>query len=96
MAVPLTTITIPTLQPYDPEHPDRNRENYAYVQIQLLQAAKDAGESVSFNTSAELTVDLTDLIAAIEDLSFTGERIDIPALGIILQRLGKTLAIITQ
>ena len=93
MAIPLTTITIPTPQPYTKQDATRNNENYYYVWLQILQAAKDANESVTLNPSTSLTVDLADLTQAVQDLTFTGEKIEIPALGMTLAKLGKTLSI---
>ncbi len=93
MAIPLTSITIPTPQPYDAKDPTRQQEDYYYVWLQILQAAKTAGESVSLNPSTSLNVDLADLVQAVQDLAFTGEKIEMPALGLTLARLGKTLAI---
>lgn len=78
MAIPLTTITIPTPQPYDKQNSERNRENYYYVWLQILQAAKNAGESVSLNPSTSLAVDLADLVQAVRDLMYNGQELSIP------------------
>lgn len=78
MAIPLTTITIPTPEPYQKQDPTRNQENLAYVQMQIYAALKAAGETVSMNPSTALTVDLTDLIQAVKDLQFNGEEISFP------------------
>jgi hypothetical protein len=78
MAIPLTTITIPTPQPYSKQEDTRNTENYYYVWLQILQAAKDAGETVTLNPSTALTVDLAELVQAVKDLHFNGEEISFP------------------
>mgnify|MGYP001369093493 CR=1 FL=1 len=78
MAIPLTTVTIPTPQPYSKDDGTRNQENYYYVWLQILQAAKNAGESVSLNPSTALTVDLAELVQAVKDLHFNGEEISFP------------------
>jgi hypothetical protein len=80
MAIPLTTITIPTPQPYDEKDPERQRENYFYVWLQILQAAKTAGESVSLNPSTSLSIDLSDLVQAVKDLAFNGYEFSLPGL----------------
>lgn len=85
MAIPLTNITIPTPAAYDAVDPTKQQENFYYVLNQILTAAKTAEESIDVNQSA-----LTDAVA---DLTFSGERLEIPALGLMLQKLGKSLAI---
>ncbi len=96
MAIPLTNITIPTPQPYDKQSPTRQQEDYYYVWLQIMQTAKAAGESVTLNPSTSLNVDLAELVTAIKDLACTGERIEIPTLGLKLVRIGKTLTLIRQ
>lgn len=85
MAIPLTNITIPTPAAYDAADPTKQQENFYYVLNQILTTAKTAGESIDVNQAA--------LTEAVGDLSFSGERLEIPALGLMLQKLGKTLAI---
>jgi hypothetical protein len=48
----LTTVTIPTPEPYDASNPDKQRENLCYVVLQILLAAKTNNESVSLDTDA--------------------------------------------
>jgi hypothetical protein len=78
----LQNITIPTPEPYDDKDPTRQQENYYYVYLQLLQAAKTAGEQVSFNPSTALSVDLSDLTAAVQSLAFNNEEFRLGALTI--------------
>lgn len=79
MAIPLTTVTVPTPQPYDSKFDSRNQENLAYVWLQIFQAAKASGEQVNLNPqAATLTVDLGDLTQAVKDLHFNGEEISFP------------------
>lgn len=80
MSIPLTTITIPTPQPYDEKNPTQQQENYYYVWLQIFQAAKTADERVNLDPSTSLTVDLTDLIQAVKDLSLNGQELSIPLL----------------
>lgn len=87
MSISLADITIPTPAAYDSSDPAKQRENLCYVALQILAAAKSAEEPISINVDA--------LQSAVEDLTFSGERIEIPALGIMLQKLGKTIAIQT-
>ena len=83
--VSLATITIPTPEPYDSQYPHRQQENYLYVWLQILDQAKQGGESISLSDA--------DLTEAVQDLAFTGEKITIPALGIVLSKIGKSLSI---
>lgn len=76
MAIPLTNITIPTPEPFDKQAATRNQENYYYVYLQLLQAAKTAGESVTFNPSTALSMDLSAVVQALHDLQFNGQIFD--------------------
>lgn len=91
MAIPLTTITIPTPAPYDNKNPEMQRENFYYVWLQILQAAKYAGESVSLNPSTALTVDLSQLVAAVQALAFNNQEIDLGDLTIRFR--GRVLSI---
>lgn len=91
MAIPLTNITVPTPEPYSKNDPSRNQENLAYVQLQIYEAAKTAGESVSFNPSTSLSVDLAELIAAIEALQHNGQVFDFGQFRIFFD--GKTATI---
>lgn len=74
MSFALTAITIPTPAPYNDDAPFQQLENLAYVLLQIIQAGKTANENVSLNLS--LSCDLTELIAAIQDLRFNGQEID--------------------
>jgi hypothetical protein len=89
----LTTITIPTPEPYAKQDSARNQENYYYVYLQLLAVAKANGESVSFNPSSALSVDLSTVVAALHDLQFNGEVIDLGALQIRLEGKVKSLGV---
>lgn len=84
----LTTITIPTPEPYLKNDPTRNVENLAYVQLQIYAAAKAAGETVSLNPSAP---DLTALIEALHALQYNGETIDLGDVSIILTGKATTI-----
>jgi hypothetical protein len=68
--ISLSGITIPTPEPYDDKNPNKQRENYYYVQLQILAAAKAASDHDPFgildaisthNTAQPVSVDLEDL-----------------------------------
>jgi hypothetical protein len=99
MAIPLTTITIPTPQPYAKSDATRNTENYYYVWLQILQAAKDAGETVTLNPSTALTVDLSDLTQAVKDLLLNGYELSVPLPNgpeLTLKFTSRSLSLLTQ
>jgi hypothetical protein len=73
----LTTITIPTPEPYSKNDATRNQENLAYVQLQILSVAKTNGEAVAVN--------LTDVVQAVQDLQFNGQILDFGNLQIRLE-----------
>lgn len=87
----LTTVTIPTPEPYDSKNDTRNQENLAYVYLQLLQVAKAAGEQVSFNPSTALSVDLSALTSAVQSLAFNNEEFRLGAL--VVRFCGKVVTI---
>lgn len=89
----LTNITIPTPQPYDKNDSNRQRENYYYVMLQLLGVAKTNGETVSFNPSSSLSVDVDAIVQALQDLQYNGEIIDLGELRIRLEGRVKSLGI---
>lgn len=97
MAIPLTTITIPTPEPYLKNDPTRNQENFWYVWLQILQVAKDAGESVTLNPS--MTIDLADLTQAVKDLMLNGQELSLPLPNgpeLTLKFTGRSLSLLTQ
>ena len=99
MAIPLTTITVPTPQPYTKHEPTRNAENYYYVWLQILQAAKTAGESVTLNPSTSLTVDLSELTQAVKDLLLNGYELSVPLPDgpeLTLKFTSRSLSLVTQ
>lgn len=59
MPVELGSITFPAPEPYDPAHPERNRENLAYLLIQVLDRVVQGQE----------TLDL-DIVEAVRGLQF--------------------------
>lgn len=93
--ITFSSLTIPTPEPYDKQSPTKQQENYYYVMNQILAQMKANGETKDINPSSSQTVnvDLTDLIAAVQDLAFTGEKIELPALGLRLEKIGKTLSL---
>jgi hypothetical protein len=99
MAIPLTPITIPTPAPYYDKDPHKQRENYYYVWLQILQAAKTAGESVSLNPSTALTVDLSELTQAVKDLLLNGYELSVPLPDgpeLTLKFTSRSLSLLTQ
>jgi hypothetical protein len=88
-----STITVPTPEPYDEQHADRQRENCYYVVNQLLAQlhANNATVDLEPVLQALLDVDLTDLIQAVQDLAFTGTSIELP--GFHVKRIGSAITI---
>lgn len=87
MPIPLTTITVPTPEPYNSSYPHQQQENFFFVLLQIFDQAKQAGDSITLSNA--------DLTEAVQDLAFTGGKIEVPALGITLSKIGKTLSITT-
>lgn len=71
----LQTITIPTPEPYAASDPTKQQENFYYVQLQMLAQAK--ANELPFTLDAG-SLSLAGLIAAIQDLRFNGQMIDLP------------------
>lgn len=65
--IDLSTITIPTPAVYDSNDPNKQRENYYYVLLQIYTAAKTNGDNDPFGyvealqTRTVAQVDLADL-----------------------------------
>lgn len=64
--VELSSITVPTPEPYDDKDPDRQRENLAYVALQVIAQMQAHSMTVS---AAMLN---GDLVQALEDLQYQG------------------------
>lgn len=91
-AIDLSTITIPSPQAYASDEPTRNQENYHNVLLQMLTQAKANSEPYELGAeTASLTVDLSALITAVQDLKFNGQEIDLGVIRIILD--GQTLSV---
>jgi hypothetical protein len=86
----LTPVTIPTPQPYDDKDPTRQLENLSYVLLQMLDQAKTAGFTFS-DAQAELSVDVSGIEAAIQDLKYNSQVIDLGPIKIFLT--GKTVSL---
>lgn len=67
----LTHITIPTPEPYNKSKSDQQRENLAYVALQVLQEAKQDGFTLSDG-----------LVTAIESLTLAGSGGEVDLSGI--------------
>lgn len=81
MSVTFTTITVPTAEPYDSKHPNRQRENFFYVLNQALAQLQNDGATVE--------IDLSALTNAVLDLSLSGVQMEFP--GFKISRVGRTL-----
>ena len=87
------SLTVPTPEPFDRATPTKQQENFFYVMNQIFAELKANSEEKLLNpsTSQTVNVDLTELVKAVQDLTVTGETLTLPALGITLTRIGKTL-----
>lgn len=59
--IDLSSITIPTPEPFDPENPTKQLENLAYVKLQIYALEKTAGFIRS--DSAKSIEDVIDILA---------------------------------
>lgn len=87
--ISLETTTIPTPEPFDKTQPEKQRENLAYVLLQMLSAGKSAGFTIpdkdelsaifsSIQISADIsTVNLDGVEQAIRDLRFNSVTLTI-------------------
>lgn len=82
----LSSVTIPTPQPYDDKEPTRQLENLSYVLLQMFDQAKQAG--FTFN---DATVDVSGIEQAVQDLKYNGQVIDLGPIKIFLT--GKTVSL---
>lgn len=91
--IDLATITIPTPEPYDAEHPHQQRENCGYVLLQMLQQAKTAEAAFELGSaSANLGLDLLAIASAVQSLQFNSQVIDLGPFKIEFH--GKTISLI--
>lgn len=76
----LNQLTIPIPQPYSRSEPTRNQEDLAFVLLQLLELAKEAGFAVSDQlniTVSGVEVNLTGVENALKDLKFNSLTFDL-------------------
>lgn len=95
MQVTITSaqITVPTPEPYDSADPDKQRENLAYVALQLCSLAKQAGVKLTY-TDDDVTpvgLRLDGVALAARDLQYNDQVIDLGAFKIILS--GRTVSL---
>lgn len=87
-------ITVPTPGPYDSTDPDKQRENLAYVALQLCSLAKQAGVKLTYTDDATpVGLRLDGVALAVRDLQYNDQVIDLGALKIIFS--GRTVSIET-
>lgn len=67
--ISLSSITIPTPQPYDKTQPERQRENLSYVLLQILQEAKAANDDDPFGLLGALQQSAATVQVELEDLA---------------------------
>jgi hypothetical protein len=79
-AIDLKLLTIPLPQPYDDKDPDRQRENWAYVKLQVADLIKQA--VIADPVSAGLLE--IDLVSAIHALQFNHATVKIGDVEIVL------------
>jgi len=85
--VDLTQLTIPTPEPFDKTQPERQRENLAYVGMQILSLFKQAGVTISSKiVDGSMTIDVDGLTQAVNDLQFQGIILDSNGTQIYLTR----------
>ena len=83
MPVNLSTITFPTPEPFDKTQPEKQRENMAFVMLQVLEAFKQQNPTIdidivqalttittAINVLSAITGDNSDLVQAVKDLKF--------------------------
>lgn len=89
----LAPVTIPTPEPYDAAHPDKQRENCAYVALQVLAQAKQQGVKLTYTDidGAPIGWRLDGVERATRDLAWNGQVIDLGPIQIVLTN--RTLSI---
>jgi len=83
----LSLITVPTPEPYLKNEPDRQRENLAYVGLQLLAQAKQQGVKVTYTDVDEgdtIGLQLDGTAQATRDLQWQNQTFDLGPLKIIV------------
>ena len=82
----LSTLSIPTPQPYSKNDATRNNENFYYVMLQVLDLLKSAAFKVPDKDEA-----VTETVKALQDLQFNGQVLDLGPLQITFT--GKTISV---
>lgn len=102
--ISLSNLTAPTPEPYDRTQPEKQRENLAYVLLQVFSLAKDAGFVIpdkaglqSMFENVTLSVEIASLEGvetAIKDLKFNSLTFSLGNASFVFD--GKTLTHITS
>ena len=99
MPIDLSTITIPTPEPYQKNEPDQQRENLAFVVLQVIETIKQQNPIFDVDIVQAIkdlqlqTAPMSEIVQAIKDLQFQTAHITVGEI-LDIQVSRKTLSVI--